>query len=47
MLKWIVLLVGAAAAAFGIKKLMSSNEPEIDEFAPIEPYTPNEATPAV
>jgi hypothetical protein len=46
MLKWVILVVGAAAAAFGIKKLMSSNEPQIDEFAPMDSYTPTE-TPAV
>ena len=45
MFKLILLVVGAAAAAFGIKKLMSNDEPQIDEFAPSEPYTPSEASP--
>ena len=54
MLRILALVGIAAAAVFGIKKLMSSNEPEIDEFAPSadpympsEPYAPSEPSPAV
>ena len=42
MKKLLVLAAIAAAAAFGIKKLLGSNEPEIDEFAPVDPYAPSE-----
>jgi len=43
MLRFLALIGIAAAAAFGIKKFMSSKEPEIDEFAPpAEPYRPSD-----
>ena len=51
MLRILALVGIAAAAVFGIRKMMSSNEPEIDEFAPsaepYTPYTPSEPSPAV